>query len=83
MQQVHDEVKRNITASNESYKQHVDMHKRFVEFTQGNWQASVQNDYLQGLIKIKGHILEMQVHSKFSRSSTSMPMSSIYQPIQE
>lgn len=36
MQQVHDEVRHKIAVSNESYKQHADAHRHFVEFVEGD-----------------------------------------------
>lgn len=35
MQQVHNEVRRNISASNATYKQQADKHSRFIEFAEG------------------------------------------------
>ncbi|XXG90317.1 hypothetical protein AAC387_Pa12g2112 [Persea americana] len=36
MQHTHDEIRRNIAASNDMYKQHADARRRFVEFAEGD-----------------------------------------------
>ena len=36
MQQVHEEVWHHISASNDSYKEHADKHRRFVQFEEGD-----------------------------------------------